>query len=70
MKEYVTTYPWMLRPAMKLGKTVYMLDRETRLVVCVNDMPVGQFMEIEGLGDDQNRYEFWYEEEVKQDGTV
>lgn len=70
MKEYVTTFPWVLRTLLKEGKTVWMLDKETRLVVCVNYVPVGQFMEIEDMDDDQNRYEFWYEEEVKQDGTV
>lgn len=65
MKIYTSAYSWNVRHLLREGKVVYMLDKEQRKVFNVSEMPVGLFMEIEDAEDD-NRYEFWYEEEVKQ----
>lgn len=63
--EYKKTYSFMVLNNIKEGKSVYLLDRKARAVLCVNDMCVGDVMEILS-SQDEERFEFWYEE-VKTD---
>lgn len=58
--EYKKTYSFMVLDKIKEGKSVYMLDRKARAVICVNDMCVCDFMEIID-SQEEGRFEFWYE---------
>jgi hypothetical protein len=66
--EYKKTYSFMVLNNIKEGKSVYMLDRKARAVLCVNDMCVGDAMEIID-SQDEERFEFWYEE-VAEDAEL
>ena len=63
MKTYKSIYGWEVLEKIREGKKVYVLDREDKSVVCVNDVSVKDLAQIEIYGkESKNRFEFWIEE--------
>lgn len=62
MKKFKVIYPWEALDEIKEGKTVFMLDRETQTVECVNDMTVDTLAQVLMIGNEKNRFDFWMEE--------
>lgn len=67
--KYVSIYPWDVINNIKKGRKVYVLDRQVKKVYTVNDATVGDVVAVIA-SKEEDRYEFWYEEEVKTDETV
>lgn len=70
--KYRTIYSFQVTGKLMEGKTIYMLDKHTVKAICVNDMPVGCFVEVlNGEDSDQigGRYEFWIKE-VEEDAEL
>ena len=64
-------YSFQIIDYVKKGVPVYALDKKTREVMCVNDMPVVYFTKL--VSEESaimNRAEFWIEEVEKTEGEV
>lgn len=61
-------YPFEVFSSVQNGKEVYFLDRKEKEVVHVNSMEVGSLCEVLKC-DDENRYEFWSENPITEEGS-
>lgn len=60
MEKYITLLPYEVMDFVLNGKEVWMVDKKSKMVHCVNDMAVGD-LAIAILGDMAAlRFEFWY----------
>jgi urease gamma subunit len=60
--KYKQIYSFLVLDNIRDGKTVYLLDRKARAVICVNDMCVSDLVEVINTEDTTGRFEFWHEE--------
>ena len=61
---YSTVSPWWVIDEIRQGRTVYVLDRKLKKVFTVNEASVQDVVTVTE-SKENNRYEFWYEEEEK-----
>ena len=61
--RYKSIYAFWVIDEIKNDNTVYVLDRVTKTVATVNDMPVDKAIAVlKSAEENSDRYEFWYEE--------
>ena len=63
MKTYKTIYSFNALDEIRAGKTVYVSDKGTKSIECVNNLEVSDFAEILNAENVSTRFEFWIEEE-------
>lgn len=62
--KYISIYSWEVFDRIEEGKTVHMLDKESVVVLDVNNMSVCNALKwISIAKEDIGRFEFWYVEE-------
>lgn len=67
MKIYETLYHFNVIDAIKAGKAVYVLDKETAEVHCVNYLRVDRFVRIlEQSKECKERFEFWHDYDTEE----
>ena len=60
--NYKKMYGWEVVSAMLKYKTVYVLDKETKTVTCMNALPMNEVANIiSDAGENDKRYYFWEE---------
>ena len=65
--KYSNVYSCWIFDEIKNGKKVYALDRKLRKVVLVNELTVDQLVAVIHSDEEETtRYEFWTEEEEKE----
>lgn len=65
--KYRDFYACWAMDEVKKGKTVYVLDRQTKTVEVVNEMTVDKAMAVINSAEtDFTRYEFWTEEKEEE----
>lgn len=65
--KYRSVSSYWVFDEVKSGKDIYVLDRRVNEVYLVNAMPVDQLVAIMHSAEKENsRYEFWYEQEEKE----
>lgn len=67
--KYKKIFSFTAMDEIAKGKTVYMLDREEKLVYEVNNMAVSKLLRIIEE-ENSNRYSFWYESPEVQNGEL
>lgn len=70
MEKYVTLLPYEVIGMITKGKKVYVLDKSEAEVYCVNSMTVALLASIMEEGCTGGRCEFWYVEDVSEDGEL
>ena len=68
MKKITNIYAFEVIEAIKSGKVVYCCDKIAAEVLKVNNMHVQEAVNI--LNDCQERYDFWYVEDVAEEVAV
>lgn len=68
MKKITNIYAFEVIEAIKQGKVVYCCDKVATEVVKVNNTPVDEAVHM--LNDCQERYDFWYVEDVAEEVAV
>ena len=63
--RYKTIYHFMVTDEIEKGEIVYLLDREDKLVVPVNDLTFEFALGLLRDAKDNDRYEFW--KEIQED---
>lgn len=66
---YKTVYPSWVIDEIEKGNEVYVLDRSTRAVECVNEMTLKRAVGIIEAAKESksDRYEFWYAEYAEKE---
>lgn len=69
MKRFFDIYSFTAMDEARNGKEVYVLDKEEGNVDCINGMIVNEAFAILALAKERpDRFLFWTEEEVEEDG--
>lgn len=61
--KYIIIYSWQVIDTLTPGTEVWMLDREKKSVVLLNELSMSEFASIISDANASEKYEFWYEEE-------
>lgn len=64
--KYKTVYSFDVFAEVTKGRTIWMLDRKRYLVLCVNEMSMGDFADITKSAEPE-QLEFWYEVKEEKD---